>query len=319
MTKIPLMSSDRISDLTKGRVLVIGDIILDTYWSGNVDRISPEGPFPILEVRNIEKRLGGAANVANNVASVGGKPYLLGSIGNDDSGQSLIRLLNEAKIQHDLCCNDHGTTTLKIRAVAQNRQLIRLDFDNQHCTDVSPSRLKKYLPNVDIVIISDYGKGALQETEELVRLSNLSGRKVLVDPKGTFIKYRNAYAICPNKKELAFAIGAWHSEVELEYKVFSLIKDLNLHAILLTRSEEGMTLFTKEREVISIPSIAREVYDVSGAGDTVISLLALGLGSGFSLVEASVIANYGAGIVVGKFGTSSLTLSELENSMIEQE
>lgn len=316
--KIPVISSNRIGNLTKGRVLVIGDIILDTYWNGNVDRISPEGPFPILEVWNIEKRLGGAANVANNITSVGGKSYLLGSIGNDDSGQSLIRLLNESKIQHDLCSSDHSTSTLKIRAVAQNRQLIRLDFDNQHCSYVSPSRLKQYLPNVDIVIISDYGKGALKETEELIRLSNLSGKRVLVDPKGTFTKYHDAYAICPNKKELAFAIGAWHSEIELEYKVFSLIEDLNLHAILLTRSEEGMTLFTKEKEAISIPSIAREVYDVSGAGDTVISLLALGLSSGFSLVEAVVLANYGAGIIVGKFGTSSLTLAELENSLKEQ-
>jgi len=305
------INSIKTLNLIKTKVLVVGDIMLDRYWNGNVDRISPEGPFPVLDVREIEDRLSGAANVAKNIADVGATPYLMGSVGDDDYGRMIYQLLDQNNIQHTLMTSILSTTTLKIRAVANKRQLIRLDFDNKHCSPVDLVAFQNQLTHSDIVLVSDYGKGVLNEIDGIINLSNAAKKRVLIDPKGSFEKYHNAYLISPNKSELRSEIGTWSSEHELEQKVFLLLERINVEAILLTRSEEGMTLYTRNNEAISIPSIAREVFDVSGAGDTVLAFVALGLGSGLSLVESMLLSNIAAGIVVGKFGTSSLTLEEL--------
>jgi len=235
----------------------------------------------------------------------------MGSVGDDDYGRVIHRLLDQNNIKHSLMTHSLSTTTLKIRAVANKRQLIRLDFDNKHCSPIDPVAFQNQLTHSDIVLVSDYGKGVLTEIDRIINLSNAANKRVLIDPKGSFEKYHNAYLISPNKSELRSEIGTWSSEDELKQKVFLLLDNINVEAILLTRSEEGMTLFTKNNEAISIPSLARDVFDVSGAGDTVLAFVALGLGSGLSLVESMLLSNIAAGIVVGKFGTSSLTLKEL--------
>lgn len=305
----------KIQDLINTRVLIVGDIILDRYWNGTVDRMSPEGAFPVLKVIEIEDRLGGAANVANNIASIGAKAHLMGCIGDDNEGQVVSHLLQQSNIKHTLNRGPLSKTNLKIRPVAQKRQMIRLDFENKLCSPVNLTDFRNQLDHSDIVILSDYGKGVLESTEEIINLSNAENKPVLIDPKGNFEKYRNAFLISPNISEMRSQIGSWASEQELEDKVFSLIEKINLGAILLTRSEEGMTLFTKNTGAVSIRSEARDVFDVCGAGDTVLAILSLALGSNLSLVQAMSIANVAAGIVVGKFGTSTLTMKELVRAL----
>lgn len=298
------------------KILVVGDCMLDRYWVGKVVRISPEAPVPILNVTSSYDRLGGAANVAKNLASVGAEVDLLSVVGNDDNGNTINRLVEQSGITSFLRFDPTISTTLKLRTVAQTQQLLRIDFESSPSKEILASltgKFKEIINNYEVVIFSDYGKGGLSHISEMITFARQIGITVLVDPKGSdYAKYKGASVITPNREELARVIGPWNSEKELIQKTTKLRKSLELEAILLTRSEEGMTLFTKD-EVKSIPSKALEVYDVSGAGDTVIAILAYMLAKGMKLLDAAKVANAAAGIVVSKLGTASVNQKELRS------
>lgn len=295
------------------RVLVAGDVMLDSYWKGDSTRLSPEAPVPVVSVHRIESRLGGAANVALNLKKLGADVILCGVVGADEKANFIHKQLNEFDIVDRLVVGNIQTIE-KIRLISQNQQVVRADFESPVSKDVvdtvSESILKE-LDNVDCVIFSDYKKGVLFKVNELIDKVRQKGKMVLIDPKGTdYSIYSGATVITPNKTELASVVGVWSSEEELQQKAKELRTNLNLDKLLLTRSEEGMTLFEEDR-ILNIPTEAREVYDVSGAGDTAIATLAVMLLSGKSWEEATILANRAAGIVVERFGTSSITIEDL--------
>lgn len=308
-------SSMHIPDTSKARVLVVGDVMLDRYWFGDVGRISPEAPVPVAKIERTEDRPGGAANVARNCVALQAKTSLLSVVGNDEAGQSLARLLTGAGIDASLLEDAKLNTTVKLRVVARQQQLIRIDFENWPDHEVLKAKLAEFeqrLPNCDVVILSDYGKGGLTHITEMIRLSRAAGKPVLVDPKGDdYSRYAGASVITPNRSELREVIGRWKDEDELTEKAQGLRRQLGLQALLLTRSEEGMTLFAEDGQTHQSAQ-AREVYDVSGAGDTVIGTMAVMLASGASLSEAMALANRAAGIVVAKLGTAVATLEEMK-------
>ena len=304
----------KIPDTSRARVLVVGDVMLDRYWFGEVSRISPEAPVPVVKVERSEERPGGAANVARNCAALGANTVLLSVVGADEAGQTLSRLLADSGIAASLHEDAQLATTVKLRVIGRQQQLLRIDFENAPTHEVLTAKLAEFeqrLPDCDVVILSDYGKGGLTHITAMIQSARAAGKPVLVDPKGDdYTRYTGATVITPNRSELREVLGRWNNEQELTQRTQKLRRDLGLEALLLTRSEEGMTLFSAQGEA-HVAAQAREVFDVSGAGDTVIATLAVMLASGLDLAAAMRIANRAAGIVVGKLGTAACSLAEL--------
>ncbi|MBS0309325.1 MAG: D-glycero-beta-D-manno-heptose-7-phosphate kinase [Proteobacteria bacterium] len=301
------------------KVLVIGDVMLDRYWFGEVKRISPEAPVPVLKVTRIEERPGGAANVARNIAALGAQATLLSVVGADEAGSALEKLLNEhGKLTAKLHRDASIATIVKLRAMARHQQLLRIDFETPPSHEVLHAVLEDFraqLPHADVVILSDYGKGGLAHIAEMIQLARAAGKPVLVDPKGDdYQRYSGATLLTPNLSEFREVAGNWKDETDLQARAEKLRTGLGLDALLVTRSEDGMSLF-RQNEVLHEPTQSREVFDVSGAGDTVIATLAVMLASGAQLPDAMHIANRAAGIVVGKLGTAAVSREEIERDI----
>jgi rfaE bifunctional protein kinase chain/domain len=308
------MSSFPIAAVAGSRVLVIGDVMLDRYWFGAVDRVSPEAPVPVVRVARREDRLGGAANVARNVVTLGGQATLLGIVGADEAGECIRRLAHEAGIKTGLVADGEQPTTLKMRVLGRQQQLLRVDFEEHPGTaslDGLDTEIDRQLANHDVVVLSDYAKGALARVPAIIAKARAAGVPVLVDPKGDHYDiYRGATLVTPNRAEMQQAVGRWATEDELTQRAQQLRGELELEALLVTRSEQGMTLFTASgRE--HVDAQAHEVFDVSGAGDTVLATLAVTRGAGMAWPDAMRWANRAGGIVVGKLGTSTVTALEL--------
>jgi D-beta-D-heptose 7-phosphate kinase/D-beta-D-heptose 1-phosphate adenosyltransferase len=302
-------------DFSSTKILVLGDVMLDSYWHGSTSRISPEAPVPIVHITEFEERAGGAANVALNLSSLGSEVYLLGIVGTDKQAQSLETNLVAASIN----CNFQKVTAMqtinKVRVFSQHQQLLRIDFEN-YFNGVDISRLIQYfqeqLPLIDVVILSDYGKGTLYQIEKFISLARAANKPVLIDPKGCdFSKYSGASLITPNLSEFEAVVGKCNDESEIVEKAEQLRMSLNLEAILITRGEHGMSLIRKNNRPFHLPTHAREVFDVTGAGDTVIATFAASLTVGKDMEEAIQIANLAAGIVVGKLGSATTNITEL--------
>ena len=303
-------------DTSKARVLVVGDVMLDRYWYGDVSRISPEAPVPVVLVNESreELRLGGAANVAHNCAALGARTKLLSVVGNDESGRQLARLLKDHGVEAELHRDRSIRTTEKLRVIGRQQQLVRLDFERTPSREVLASKLTQYraaLPDCDVVVLSDYGKGGMTHIKQMIQLARRAKKRVLVDPKGDdYSRYKGASIITPNRAELREVVGTWKDEADLSRRAEDLRRRLGLEALLVTRGEEGMTLFRAGRK-LHIKTEAREVFDVSGAGDTVVAGMAVMLAAGVNLEAAVKTANRAAGIVVGKFGTAVATYKEV--------
>jgi len=296
--------------IAQSRVLVVGDVMLDRYWFGEVERISPEAPVPVVRVVKREDRLGGAANVARNIVALGAKATLVGLVGQDEAAQRMHALLTEAGIEAHLIADSAHPTTLKMRVLGKQQQLLRIDFEEKPTPSLLKSlsdHVEKLLAVHDVVVLSDYAKGALAQVEVLIELARKKGLPILVDPKGTdYQRYRGATLVTPNRSEMQQAVGAWSSEQTLNERAQTLRQELSLEALLVTRSEQGMTLFTEQgRE--HVDAQAHEVFDVSGAGDTVLATLAVMRAAGVDWPSAMRWANRAGGIVVGKLGTSIVT------------
>jgi D-glycero-beta-D-manno-heptose-7-phosphate kinase len=298
----------------KARVLVVGDVMLDRYWFGDAARISPEAPVPVVLVNREEERPGGAANVARNCAALGARTQLLSVIGRDGPGARLARLIRAEGVRASLHRDPALRTTQKLRVIGRQQQLLRIDLETLPSREVLASKLADYarmLPRCDVVVLSDYGKGGLAHIVKMIRLARAAKKRILVDPKGDdYSRYRGASLVTPNLAELREVVGRWKDERDLERRAQRLRQGLGLEALLLTRSEQGMTLYRKQG-ALEVKAEAREVYDVSGAGDTVIGALAVMLASGAPMEQAVRIANRAAGIVVGKLGTAVATREEV--------
>lgn len=302
-------------DFSSTKILVLGDVMLDSYWHGSTSRISPEAPVPIVHITEFEERAGGAANVALNISSLDSEVYLLGIVGTDKQAQSLETNLVAASIN----CNFHKVAAMKtinkVRVLSQHQQLIRIDFENYfNGVDVSPliQSFQEQLPLIDVVILSDYGKGTLYQIENFISFARAANKPVLIDPKGCdFSKYSGASLITPNLSEFEAVVGKCNDESEIVEKAEQLRMSLNLEAILITRGEHGMSLIRKNNPPFHLPTHAREVFDVTGAGDTVIATFAASLAVGKDMQEATQIANLAAGIVVGKLGSATTNITEL--------
>ncbi|MEW9897886.1 D-glycero-beta-D-manno-heptose-7-phosphate kinase [Chitinivorax sp. PXF-14] len=296
------------------RILVVGDVMLDRYWFGDVNRISPEAPVPVALVNRAEERAGGAANVARNAASLGAQVTLLSVVGDDEAGAALDRLMQSSGVKSSLLRDPSISTIIKLRVIARQQQLIRIDFESQPSHEVLAAKLEDFeaaLPEHDVVILSDYGKGGLTHVETMIRLARAAGKQVLVDPKGDdYSRYVGATLLTPNRSEFKQVAGSWKNEEELGQKAQALRQSLGLTALLVTRSEEGMSLY-RDGAMLHEPTQAREVFDVSGAGDTVIATLGVMLGAGLDMADAVRWSNRAAGIVVGKLGTAIVQQEEL--------
>ena len=302
------------AQLAQAKVLVVGDVMLDRYWYGAVDRISPEAPVPVVRINREENRLGGCANVAFNAVSVGAQASLLSVVGDDEASHLLQDLIAKSGITPYFGRDDQLKTTVKLRVIGRQQQLLRVDFENTPQNEVLSSQTQQFmqlLPDHPVVLFSDYGKGGLAHITDMIAAARKANKAVLIDPKGSdFSRYAGASCITPNRAELQQVVGAWTSEEELKSKVNHLRKELRIDAVLLTRSEEGMSLFD-DQGATHIAAQAREVFDVTGAGDTVIATLAALVAAGMSLREAMPWANRAGGIVVGKFGTATVSYEEL--------
>lgn len=307
-----------LPDFSATRLLVVGDVMLDRYWFGDVSRISPEAPVPVVKVERSEERPGGAANVARNAAALGAQVSLLSVVGDDEAGRRLGALMAEESVAASLHADPAIDTTVKLRVIGRQQQLLRIDFETTPSHEVLRAKLADFaqrLSGVDAVILSDYGKGGLTHIAEMIQLARQAGKKVLVDPKGDdYSKYAGATVLTPNRAEFLQVAGSWKDETQLVEKAQALRQELNLEALLVTRSEEGMSLFGADG-VVRQPAVAREVFDVSGAGDTVIATLAAMLASGAGWAEAVRAANLAGGIVVGKLGTATVTREELDAAL----
>jgi len=295
--------------------------MLDRYWHGTATRISPEAPVPVVKVEKDEYRAGGAGNVALNVASLGAAVSLIGLVGQDEAAQRLAEKLSEGGVQ---CClvdvPEHPTVT-KLRVISRHQQLIRLDFENDFTRARPPSSIESsfatLLDNANAVVFSDYGKGTLAQVSTLISIARAHGLPVVVDPKGTnFWRYRNAYVITPNMGEFEAVVGSCPDELTVRERGEALREHLSLEALLITRSEHGMTLLQKGQPPLDLPAHARDVFDVTGAGDTVVAMLSACLARGLDLFQATRFANAAAGIVVGKLGTASVSIAELAEAMV---
>lgn len=303
-----------VEKLSKARVLVVGDAMIDRYWYGAVDRISPEAPVPVVRITREEERIGGAANVASNVVALGGQASLLTVVGDDDASHKLEALVADTGITPHFGRDPELRTTVKLRVIGRQQQLIRLDFENIPKGEVLASQTETFralVQNHDAVLFSDYGKGGLNHVSDMIAHARAAGKSVLIDPKGSdYSRYSHATVITPNRAELQHVVGDWRDEDDLRAKAQKLRTELGLQALLLTRSEEGMTLYDDQGE-LHVNAQAREVFDVTGAGDTVIATMAALVASGLSLREAMPLANRAGGIVVGKFGTATVSYAEL--------
>ena len=308
----------KLPGFTRARVLVAGDVMLDRYWFGDVSRISPEAPVPVVHVRRTEERPGGAANVARNVTSLGGVCRLLSVVGEDEAGASLARLLEADRVRASLHRDRQYETTVKLRVIGQQQQLLRIDFERppgQQALAAKLDEFERLVDESDAVVLSDYGKGGLAHVDRMIATARAHGKPVLVDPKGSeYERYRGATLLTPNRSEFREVAGRWKDEADLERRAQKLRADLDLEALMVTRSEEGMSLFTAT-ETHHEHTRAREVYDVSGAGDTVIAVLALMVAAGSNLHDAMRVANHAAGIVVAKLGTAVVHPEELAESL----
>lgn len=300
--------------LAHAKILVVGDVMLDRYWYGAVERISPEAPVPVVSITREENRLGGCANVAFNAVSVGAQAALLSVVGDDEASHLLQDLIAKSGITPYLGRDAQLKTTVKLRVIGRQQQLLRVDFENTPQNEVLSSQTQLFmqlLSDHPVVLFSDYGKGGLAHITDMVSAARKANKAVLIDPKGSdFSRYAGATCITPNRAELQQVVGGWSSEEELSTKAHNLRKQLQLDAVLLTRSEEGMTLFDAQGAA-HVAAQAREVFDVTGAGDTVIATLAALVAAGMSLREAMPWANRAGGVVVGKFGTATVSYEEL--------
>lgn len=307
-----------LSRLRDAGVLVVGDAMLDRYWFGAVDRISPEAPVPVVKVARTEERLGGAANVALNVAMLGARVSLATALGTDEAGDRLGRLIESHGISLIAARDSDLPTTVKLRVIGRAQQLLRLDFEGEprgQPLDELFQRVREAIPHHQTVLFSDYAKGGLARLPEMIRSAREAGKLVLVDPKGSdYERYAGATLITPNKAELMQVLGHWPNEQVLEQRAQTLRESLGIDALIMTRAEEGISLFDRTGH-LRVPTLAKEVYDVTGAGDTVIATLAALLASGVDLHDALPIANRAAGIVVGRFGTAGITYDELFGRM----
>lgn len=310
MTLFP--SQEKVAKL---KILVVGDVMLDRYWFGAVDRISPEAPVPIVKVTRKEDRLGGAANVARNCIALGAQASLIGLVGADEAGDSVQKLCSDEKVDSYLCVDAQSPTILKLRVLGRQQQLLRVDFEQKPSAEAL-NQLERHFRTLvrlhHIVVLSDYAKGALSAVESLIAVAREQGVPVLVDPKGDqYQRYKGAASITPNRVEMEQAVGKWSSEADLGERAQQLRQKLALEALLITRSEQGMTIYTQEGRAHAAAQ-AQEVFDVSGAGDTVLATLAVARAAGLSWVEAMYWANKAGSIVVGKLGTSTVTAEELQ-------
>jgi len=304
----------QLPDFSHARVLVVGDVMLDRYWFGDTSRISPEAPVPIVKIGNIDNRPGGSGNVALNIAALGGNATLLGVTGNDEAAKILTQQLEAANVRHDLCMSSDIATIMKLRVISRHQQLIRLDFEEKLNIDQTDliERFKKHLKHAHLVILSDYNKGTLVNMQQLIQLARDAQVTVLVDPKNNdFSLYRHADIITPNFKEFEAVVGACHSEQDIQQKGLHLLEQFHIGALLVTRGEDGMTLIQRD-QVVHFPAYAREVFDVTGAGDTVIATLGTAVATGLGLPEATALANLAASIAVGKLGAAVVSSPELQ-------
>lgn len=307
--------------LNSVKILVVGDVMLDQYWFGDVNRISPEAPVPIVKVNRSQIRCGGAANVAINAATLGVDSILLSVVGNDEAGKNLQNLVeNQQNLTPIFHIDQNIATIVKLRVIAKQQQLLRIDFETPPTQQILDAKLsdfaKQIQNNPNVIILSDYGKGALTHSSEMIKIAKNANLQIFIDPKGSnYQKYKNADLITPNRQELAQVVGNWHDENDLILRAENLRKDLNLKALLVTRSEEGMTLIGENNLVINQPARALEVYDVSGAGDTVIATLSAARAAGADWDLAMQFATLAAGIVVGKLGTATVSVEEIKTEI----
>ncbi|WP_404344390.1 bifunctional D-glycero-beta-D-manno-heptose-7-phosphate kinase/D-glycero-beta-D-manno-heptose 1-phosphate adenylyltransferase HldE [Vreelandella venusta] len=308
-----------LTALEHARVLVVGDVMLDRYWHGGTSRISPEAPVPVVRVEDADDRPGGAANVALNVASLGGHAALAGVVGEDENAELLTKRLAASNVSTYFQRSPDIPTITKLRVMSRNQQLLRLDFEqrlDRVDTSALLAQVEEALPECDVVILSDYGKGTLNQVERLIEMARHHGKRVLIDPKGQdFTKYRGASLITPNLTEFEAVAGPCATDAILAERGEALRAELELEALLITRSEKGMTLIREGHAPLHLPTRAQEVFDVTGAGDTVIGLMGLALAAGHSLPEAMMLANLGAGLVVAKPGTATLSIAELYTAL----
>jgi rfaE bifunctional protein kinase chain/domain len=301
-------------DFGAARLLVVGDVMLDRYWFGDVQRISPEAPVPVVRVTRSEERLGGAANVARNAAVLGARVSLVGVVGDDEPGRRIEALATELGIDCRLARDPGVPTTIKLRVIGRQQQLLRIDFEQAPGEPTLARKLgtvRELLGEAQVVVLSDYGKGSLAQIESIAAEAAAAGKVVVVDPKGDdYARYRGVTMLTPNRSELREVVGAWRDEADLERRAQALRRSLAIRYLLLTRSEEGMTLFSDD-ETLHVPAQAREVYDVSGAGDTVVAVVAAMFAAGQPVQAAVRLANRAGGIVVGKLGTAAVSPDEL--------
>jgi D-beta-D-heptose 7-phosphate kinase / D-beta-D-heptose 1-phosphate adenosyltransferase len=317
--------SATLPDFSRARVLVVGDVMLDRYWTGPVQRISPEAPVPVVRVRADQVRAGGAANVALNLASLGAQVSLLGVVGRDDAARELRTSVENAGIAADWIESERLPTITKLRVLSRNQQLLRMDFEEALGVAGAFDRaalqaaFARRIEDCDVVVCSDYGKGTLVDVAALIRTARAAGKTALVDPKGTdYTRYAGATLLTPNVAELEAVAGAARDDADLLGRAEALRAQLGLDALLLTRSEKGLSLLRDAQPPLHLPAVAREVFDVTGAGDTVIATLAAALAAGVELPEACHLANLAAGIVVGKLGTASVSIAELDAALHPQ-
>ncbi len=310
-----------VPDFSRVTVLVVGDVMLDDYWFGPTSRISPEAPVPVVQVTRSQSRAGGAANVAINLASLGVHTTLTGVVGRDANGATLARLLRESGVTADFIQSASQPTITKLRVLSRNQQLIRLDTEDTYpVSDVSslPGLLERHLPKAGICVFSDYAKGTLADIQRLIGICRQRGVAVLVDPKGSdFARYRGASLLTPNLAEFEEVVGRTEGNDDIAERGSALREALDIEALVITLGERGMAVITAGEEATFLPARARQVFDVTGAGDTVIAMLAAGLGAGQTLLEAVGLANLAAGLVVGKIGVAAVTPSELRLALHE--
>lgn len=301
-------------DFTGSAVMVVGDVMLDRYWFGDVSRISPEAPVPVVRVTRTEERLGGAANVALNAAALGCHTTLIGVVGDDEAGGRVEQMARERGIDARLARETDLPTTIKLRVIGRQQQLLRVDFEREPGERTLARKLDavtEAMASADVMVLSDYGKGGLAQIAEIIRPARAAGKRVVIDPKGDdYSRYRGATVLTPNRAELREVVGRWRDEDDLTDRAQSLRASLEVDYLLLTRSEEGMSLYGPDH-VFHVPAQAREVYDVSGAGDTVVAVVAAMLAVGRPIGQAVQLANRAGGIVVGKLGTASVSPDEL--------
>ncbi len=313
----------QVPSFESARIVVAGDIMLDRYWHGFTSRISPEAPVPVVHISEAEERPGGAANVALNIVGLGAKASLVGVTGDDDAADALQRDLDAVGIDCDLLRLTGMPTITKLRVLSRHQQLIRLDFEGGFTgidTGELSALMQRRLAQADVVVFSDYGKGTLEAVNELIRTAREAGKPVLVDPKGNdYERYRGATAITPNLAELEAVVGDCSDREELIRKAADLCAALDLEAVLVTRGERGMALIQRDQPPLYLPAEAREVYDVTGAGDTVIAVLAAALAAGEELAAATALANIAAGIVVGRLGTATVSVPELRRALRDRD